>query len=465
MRYAWAVLGVICFGAFMGALNQSAVNVAFPILAETFDVSTAVIGWVTVAQLIAAVSTTTIFGRLSDIVGRRGVYIGGFWVFLLGSLLSGLAPNLSLLIAARVITGIGQAMSIANSVALVGAVFPHNRRGTAVSMVETSVSGALAIAPVAGGYLVELFGWRSVFLFSVPLALVVGLTAQRVLRASPRPSSREAFDFIGAAIFTLGMVTLLLGLTSGTRLGWTSPMVVGGLLGGLGLLVVFVLVERRIESPMIAMSLFANPVFTAANAAKVMCYLAMMSATFLAPFYYLRSLGMAPSEVGLAMLPLAVALTTASLIMGPLSDRIGDRVIRPAGMALAAIGAVILTRAEPEAGLPLVVVGFIVLMFGAGSFISPNDATIIGAAPRDRLGVAGGILAMTRSLGMILGIALAGTAIAAREPIHLAAGASDGLAFAEAFREYMWVVAALCALGTAAAMVGDQRTADKSPPH
>ena len=456
-RYRWLVLGVVCLGTFMGALDLSAVNATFPVLAAAFDTSVAVIGWVTLAHMITSTTCMTIAGRLADLVGRKRVYVAGLLVVLAGSLIAGTAQSLGWLIAARVLTGLGASMAVANSVALIGATFPADRRGTAIAMMETTVALALATGPIVGGLLADGLGWRAVFFMNWPPGLVAVALAILVLREPERPGPREGFDVLGAATFAGGMVGLLLGLTNGVSLGWGSPIVLAALGLGLALLVLFIRIERRVRHPMIALALFRHPVFAAANGAKVGCYLSLMAAMFLAPFYFQRALGLGPAQIGLAMLPFPIGLSLSSLIMGPLSDRVGWRAIAPAGMAVGAVGCLLLTRIGPEGGPAAAFAAFLVLILGLGSFISPNDSAIVGAAPRDKLGVAGGILAMTRSLGMILGIALAGTILAARQPTYLAQGVDAPAAFVAAFHDVFRLTAGACILAALASLVGGKR--------
>lgn len=452
--HAWLVLGVVCLGMLTASVDGSALNVTYPLLATTFETSAAGIGWVALANMVTSVTGLAIFGRLADVVGRKRVYVCGIVVFLLGSLLAGTAQSLAWLIGARVVSGLGTSMVIANSIALIGAAVPGNRRGTAIGMLETTVALGMASGPIIGGQAADAFGWRAVFFLSWPVGLTAAVLSVLVLREAPRQGRAARFDFLGAALFAAGMVSALLGLTNGATLGWGSPWVLGGLALGATLLALFAWVEQRVPNPMIALSLFRNPVFAAANAAKIACYLAIMAGLFLAPFYFQRALGFTAGETGRAMLPFPIALSLASLTMGPLSDRIGWRVIAPTGMVVGAVGCWLVAQIQPAGGLAVAFGAFLVMILGLASFISPNDSAIVGAAPPDQLGVASGILAVTRSLGMIVGIAVAGTLLASREPAYVAAGLDETAAFVAAFHDVFLVAAAASLLGALASLVG-----------
>ncbi|MBX5490074.1 MAG: MFS transporter [Chloroflexi bacterium] len=458
-RYPWYVLGSVCVGMVMGTFDFGALNAAYPTLAAAFDAPAAVISWVGIAYSLTSASLLAVFGRLADLVGRKRVYLLGFVVYLVGAVAASLAPGLSWLIAARALCGVGSAMLVANSIAIIGAHVPAHRRGMAIGAVETAVAVGLALGPVAGGMLAERLGWRAIFLGSWPAGLLGLLVGLIVLRETPRSGPRERFDFLGAGLFATGVVALLLGLTLGSTTGWTTPRVLAAFLAAALLLPTFVVVERRVKHPMIALSLFRHPVFAAANVAKVCCYASFMSATFLAPFYLQEVLGLAPGQVGVALAPVPIALSVSALGMGALSDRVGTRRLCVAGLLLGAIGAVLLARLAPEGGYAAAFVSLLVLVFGMGTFIAPNDSAIIGAAPRHQLGVASGILALTRSLGMILGLAIAGTVFSARQAYYLASGAGSAAAFLAAFHDVFKVVLGLCLLGVALSLVGGPRRA------
>jgi len=447
------VLAAVCVGMLTVSLDTGALNAAYPSLADAFGVPVAVISWVGIAYMITTVSSLAIYGRWADMVGRKRVFLLGYGVFIAGSLLAALAQNFIWLLAARVVVGSGAAMLIANSVAIIGADFPANRRGTAIGAMETSVAAALALGPIVGGVLVDHLSWRAIFFVNWPSGLVGLALGAMILRDGERAPKRETFDFLGAALFVAGMASFLIALTAGSTLGWDAPIVTVGLALALVLLPLFLAVEQRVPQPMLPLTLFRSRVFAAANAAKMCGYFAMMATLFTLPFYLERALGFTPAQIGVGLTPIPIALSAASLIMGPLSDRIGSQIIAPAGLAVCAVGCVLLTQVTPATGYPAVFVGVLVLTFGMGSFISPNDSAIVSAAPSDKLGVAGGILAMMRNLGMILGLAAAGTVLSARVAAYQADGLDASGAFVGAYHDFYLITAAVVVVGVVASLV------------
>ncbi len=445
-NYHWLVLGTVCLGTFMGALDGTIVNVTLPLLSNVFAVDIPTIGWVAIAYQLAATSTLSTFGRLTDIFGRRSIYIAGFAVFVVGSMLCGLANGALMLIVFRVFQGIGSAMLVANSMALVTAVFPSKQRGTAIGFLETSVSLAFTIGPTVGGILQSWLGWRSVFYVNVPVAAIGIALAYTIISDPPRQDTgaRRPLDLPGASFLAIGLTSLLLCLTRGFDgnadqefFRWLAIPALGGLL-------LFVRTEIRTADPTIDLRLFQNRVFAGANAAKVFSYTAMSSVTFLMPFYLELALGLSPTLTGLGMTAFPIALAVGSLTGGPLSDRFGSHILAPIGMIVASAGGVALTQVTPAAGYLPVMVAMFLVGLGMGLFIVPNDSAIMGAAPRDKLGVASGILATTRNLGLSSGVAFSSTLLASRQAIYLAAGLGTATAFSLAYHQVYYVTIAFC---------------------
>jgi predicted MFS family arabinose efflux permease len=340
---------------------------------------------------------------------------------------------------------------------------PANRRATAVACVETTVAVGMIVGPIAGGFLTELLSWRSIFFVNWPFGLLAFALVALVVRETPSQGHPAEFDLAGALTFGSGLVLLLVGTTLGARFGWDSPLVLGMVGASVLSLALFVRIERRAPSPMIALSLFANPVFSAANLAMVCCYVCMMSAMFLSPFYYERVLGYTPAEIGLAFLPIPIGLSISSMAMGPLADRVGTRWIAPGGLLVAAIGCLLLIRVDPAGGYPAIFVGIVTLLLGLGAFIAPINSLIIGAAPPDKLGLASGFIALSRGLGMSFGLALAASLLSARLPLYESAGLPPLEAFVSAFHDVWKAALIVCLVGAGLASVQRSRNAAPAP--
>lgn len=426
----WPVILTVCLGTFMGALDGSIVLVAYPTFTATFHVPVSLVQWVGVAYLLTSSSLVAIFGRLSDMVGHKRIYVAGFAVFLAGSVLCGAAPGVGPLIAFRVLQAVGSAMLVANSVAILSHTVGGARMGTALGILETAVSVALVVGPVVGGVLIQTFSWRMMFYINVPVAIGAMLLARRSLPPLEGRGREQRFDVAGAVTFGLGLGMLLLGASLGPVLGWTATTVDGLIAAGTVLLGVFLAIERRVRPPMLDLSLFHSRAFAGANTAKVCAYAASFTVAFVIPFYLQQVLHYKLGAVGIAMTPMPAALAAGSLLGGPLSDRVGSHVLAPLGMAVATLGGILFTLVSPAHGYWSLALAMVVMDFGMGLFIAPNDAVIMNSAPRDKQGVAGGVLAMMRSTGMIAGLTLAATILQSR----LGRAASGGVPGADAGR-------------------------------
>lgn len=443
--YQWIVLAIVCLGTFMGALDGSIVNVTLPLLSTIFSVDIPTIGWVAIAYQLATISTLGTFGRMTDLFGRRVIYLSGFVVFIVSSALCGISNGATMLIAFRAMQGVGAAMLTANSMALITSVFPGKQRGTAIGFLETSVSLAFTIGPTIGGVLQSALGWRSIFYVTVPVALVGFILAFIVVNDTTRSGSaprRRSLDLPGAILLAVSLTSVMLVLTglageAASTFRWLAlPAVVA--------VVLFIIVEKRTKDPTIDLGLFGIKVFAWANLAKMFSYTAMSSVTFLMPFYLQRSLGMSPTVTGLAMTSFPIALAIGSMTGGPLSDQFGSRILAPIGMIIASLGGLILTRVVPDSGYLPVGIALFLVGLGMGLFIVPNDSAIMGSAPTDKLGVASGILAISRTLGLSSGVAFAGTILATRSLVYANLPVAAPVQFALAFHDVYAITIGLC---------------------
>jgi len=417
----WLVFIAIGTGSFMVALDGSVVNAILPVLRDTFSSNVATIEWVVTVYLLVLSGLLLSFGRLGDLRGHRSLYILGFVVFVASSALCGLAWSAGMLIFFRGLQAIGGALLASNSPAIVTGNFPAEQRGRAFGLVSMMTYLGLTVGPSLGGWLTHAFGWRTVFYINVPVGLLA-LTLSLLFIPKDLPSeSGKRFDLPGAAVFLAALTLLLLGLNKGADLGWTSSSVLGLMAGALIFMAVFVLIERRSPHPMLDLNLFRVPLFSTSTLGAILNYICLFSITFLMPFYLIQGRGLNPAQAGLLLTVQPVMMAIAAPVSGAFSDRIGSRRPGMIGMGVLAVGLLLLSRLDAESGLWLAVLGLVVAGTGTGMFISPNTSALMGAAPRDRQGIASGVLATARNFGMVLGIGLA----AAIFTTHLALNTTD----------------------------------------
>ena len=418
----WLVLAAVGAGSFMAALDGSVVNTILPVIQNAFHSSVPAVEWIVTVYLLALSGFLLTFGRLGDLRGHKNVYIWGFGIFILSSALCGSTRSVEMLIICRGVQAIGGAMLASNAPAILTGNFPASQRGRALGLVSMMTYLGLTVGPSLGGWLAEAVSWRTIFYINVPVgALALTLSLVFIPKGESHDSSQK-FDLAGAVLFMVGLSALMLGLNQGAQWGWTSLPVIGLLLAAILILTVFVLVERRSPAPMLDLSLFRVPLFSAATASAVLNYICVYTITFLMPYYLIQGRGLNPAQAGLLLTAEPIVMAIAAPISGAYSDRIGSRWPGMAGMALMGLGLFLLaglgaTTSLVFAGLALAVAGL-----GTGMFISPNTSALMGSAPKQRQGIASGVQAAARNVGMVLGIGLSG-AIFTTHLAHNAPGA------------------------------------------
>lgn len=455
---AWVLIAV-GLGTFMSALDGSVVNAILPVMRDVLRTDVATIEWVVTVYLLTVSGLLLGFGRLGDVRGHKDVYVLGFGGFVLSSALCGLAPGVHALIAFRALQAVGAAMLFANSPAILTKSFPPERRGRVLGLQAMMTYLGLTIGPSLGGWLTQHFGWRAVFYINVPVGLLaVGLSLRFVPRDVPAAGG-EPFDWTGAVLFLSGLVALLLGLNQGHAWGWSSPGILVLLAAAAVLLGVFLRVERRGRAPMLDLSLFRHPTFSAATTSALLNYICLYSLLFLLPFYLLQGRGMNPAQAGLLLTAQPAVMMVVAPVSGSLSDRIGSRWPAMVGMAVLAGGLLLLSRLGPATPLAHVALGLAVCGLGTGIFIAPNNSALMGAAPRHRQGIASGVLATARNVGMVLGVGLAGAIFTTM--LEGQAEPDSAGALAHAVGRGLAVASALAVLGVLSAAVRARPSGDE----
>jgi EmrB/QacA subfamily drug resistance transporter len=401
----WWILTAVAFGSIMTPLDGSIVNVALPAMSAALRADITAVEWVATAYLLVVGTTVLTWGRLGDLVGLKRIYLAGLSLFSLGSLLCGLSHTLGLLVLWRVLQAVGGGMLLSVGPGIITEAFPPGELGQALGWNGVVVALGLALGPTLGGLLTGTLGWEWIFFVNVPVGIAGVLWGARIL---PEAAGRvaEPFDIPGAVLAAVAFLGILTALSLGPGAGFGSALVVGLFaVGGLGL-AAFVLRELRYRYPMLDPMLFANRVFAAASTATLLNFLAQFAVTFLMPFYLETLRALTPEQAGLLLTAFPLIMMLTAPVAGRLSDRVGTRWLATAGMAVQIVALLLIGHlglSDP----PLRIAAELAL-FGAGNglFTAPNNSAVMGAAPGRRRGIAGGVLAMTRYLGMALGIGL-----------------------------------------------------------
>jgi len=413
----WWVMLSVAMGVFLSTIDGSIVNVSLPTLEHELNASFATVQWVVVSYLLVVTSLMLGVARLADMIGKRRIYLAGMLIFTTASVLCGLSPDIRTLISFRALQGIGAACMQALGMAIVTEAFPASERGRALGIMGTVVSVGISLGPTLGGFLIGAVGWRAIFLVNLPVGVVGFLLARRFV-PDLRPSERQRFDFAGAGIMFLTLVALALGLTFGPTVGWREPVILGLLAAAAVGFLAFLLVEGRSHQPMVDLRLFRDPLFSISLLTGFMVF-NVIAGTFVLPFYLELVKGFNPQRVGLFLTVVPAALGLTAPFAGMLSDRYGSRGISLIGLLVVAGACLSIATLREDTSTVGYIVRLLPLGFGAGLFQSPNNSAIMGAAPRERLGVVSGLLALSRTLGQVTGIPLIGAIFASRV-LHVA---------------------------------------------
>ena len=414
-NYKWWAVSAMAMSVLMTVADFTSVGIAMPTISDEFDSDLPTVQWLAAGQLVAISAVLLPLGRLSDMIGRKKVYLWGLVIFVLCAGLASASPNLGVLILLRVLQGLGLGMVFSNQVAIMASVFPQRERGKILGVHITLVGLGTVIGPALGGLLVDVFGWRSVFLINVPWGLMailpclLVLDESRLRQASPG-SLGGRFDLVGAVLSTVALLAFILAVTNGQRLGWDSPLIVTALIGCLVLLGAFIRWELRSPSPMLDLTLFKNRVFSMGVAARYISFLTVASSVFLIPFYLQGVAGYSPTKSGLIVTTMPMGMVALGSIGGHLSDKFGWRPFNVAGAAIAAMGFLLFFRASEDTPLALIILALFLQGGGAGMFNAANSSSVLGAVERARYGIASALLDLMRNSANVTGIAV-GTVI------------------------------------------------------
>lgn len=412
--YRWFVVGTVCVGSLLGQIDSSMTQMLLPRLEVEFDARLSSVSWVAVSYLLAQASFIPIFGRLTDMFGHKLLYVGGFLLFIIGSGLCGFATSLPLLIAFRVLQGLGAALITANSTAIVIMVAGTEERGRALGLQSAAQAVGLCAGPAVGGLVLDTLGWHWAFWINVPVGLAAVVLAWLVVpRTELRPDPGR-FDWWGAMLIAPALTAVMAVLNEGHAWGFASPALIGCLVLALVLLTLFVRAERGAGAPLLDLGLLAKPAFLLGNVASFLAYASLFGLFFLIPFTFVRVYDDSALQAGLRLSILPVVLGLLAPLGGWLYDRLGARIPACGGalVCLGGLGLLFVFLDGTARSLPLVMLALALVGVGQGLFISPNNSAIMAAAPAEETGQAASVLNVMRLIGISAGIAGASTLLA-----------------------------------------------------
>lgn len=406
--YRWTALSVTTVGALLASIQGSALLIALPNILTDLKVGFLTIMWVLLGYLLMTTVATPIVGRLADIWGRKRLYNSGFLLFSLGSLIAGLAqPQFhgADIIFGRLVQGLGGALLVTNSTAIVTDAFRKGQVGLGLGVNQIAGAAGFLIGPIVGGLLTE-WSWRWVFLFNVPLGIFGALWGIWRLREPVRPMDKQRIDWFGSVTLTIGLACVLLALSMLAFPMLPQPAIIALFVIGIVSLILFGVIEPRIQQPIVQLRLFKERLFLFANLSGLLNGIARGAVLFLLIFFLQGPYGKDPLTAGLMLIPFGAAFMIIGPLSGRLSDRMGSRLLAPIGLAISALGLLGLATVTPETPYWLLSAYMALMGGGSGFFVSPNTNAIMSAVEPHTRGAAAGILNMLNNTGQMLSIAI-----------------------------------------------------------
>ncbi|MGI5185136.1 DHA2 family efflux MFS transporter permease subunit [Dactylosporangium sp. CA-152071] len=441
------VLTATILGSGIAAIDATVVGIALPAIGRSFDTDLETLQWVVTSYTLALAGLLLIAGALGDRYGRRKIFLVGVVWFAVASVLCGAAPDAPTLIAARALQGVGAALLTPGSLAILQASFRPEDRSRAIGAWSGLGGVATAIGPFLGGWLVGAASWRLIFAINVPIAAAVVLLTWRHVPESRDTTATGRVDVPGGTLVTLGLIGITYGLIEGHSLGWTSPLVLTALVGGVLMLGAFVWWERRTAHPMLPLDLFASPQFSATNVVTFVVYGAIGGALFLLPIQLQQVAGYSALQAGVSLLPVTVIMLLLSARSGALASRIGPRLQMSAGPVVVGLGMALFARIDASGSyVTSVLPAVVVLGLGLATTVAPLTSTALSSARSSHAGMASAVNNdVARAAGLIavavLPAAAGITGTAYLDPPRLSAG----------FHTAVLICAALCLLAAAVA--------------
>lgn len=449
--YPWLVLTVTSLGAFLIMVNIGSLNVALPEVSRHFHADALTSSWILLSFMLVNTILILVFGQVSDIFGRKKLYLSGMALFTLASLAIGFAPNAGVLIALRVVQAAGGAFVIVNTTALITDAFPANRLGTGLGINVLTASAAQLLGPVVGGLIAGSWGWRWVFWFNVPIGIIAVLWGSWVLRPAAARPVRERVDGLGGVLIFIALGGLVMALSESGDLGWSSSTVDIGLLLFAVFAPLFIWRERRAPSPLMDLQLLRNRAFLMPNLATFLNSFARSAVVLLFALFFQFAYSMSAFEAGLRVLPSVIGMLIMSPVAGFLTRRYSTKLLASTGLLISMAGLLLLLfSVSPDLSYGLIAAAMLLVGCGAGLFLTPNTTDIMSSVPSHRRGVANGLRSMLGNMGQVLSTAvtlmIVGIGLPSRLKDVLYSGAAADLTRPDLIliiHGYRWAIAAL----------------------
>lgn len=464
MARRWWTLVAVGLATFMTYLDNNVTNVAIPTIQRSLHLSIAGLEWVVSSYVLVFAGLLLAGGRIADVYGRRRLYFAGLTVFTLSSLAAGLAGSGGVLIGARVVQGLGAALLVPTTLAIIMATFRDARERTAAIGIWTAIGAmALAFGPLIGGFISQHLHWGWIFFINVPVGIIALAIAAVTMEESREVTAQRRLDLPGIATSSIALLSLTYALIEGHDKGWTSPIILGAFALAAVAAAMFVAVESRAGHPMVELALFRSRAFSGGTATMMLWAFGIFGIYFFTSIYLQDILGFSPTKAGLAFVPMALCLAATASLAGPLHTRFGAHRMVAAGMAVMAVGLYLFSALGAGATFASLMPGFLLFGFGSGLMQVPLTNAVLHGQPPERSGVASALLNASREVAGLLGITVIGAVLRSRQGDALRHGTAPSGAFLDGYHAGLLVTVALVAAGAVISYLALRQAAVPTP--
>jgi EmrB/QacA subfamily drug resistance transporter len=462
MPRRWWTLVAVSLATFMTYLDNNVTNVAIPTIQRDLHLSIAGLEWVVSSYILMFAGLLLAGGRLADVFGRRRLFFIGLSIFTVASLGAGLAGSGAVLIAARLVQGLGAALVVPTTLAIIMATFTDQKERTRAIGTWAAIGAlALAVGPLIGGFISQHLHWGWIFFINVPVGVATFAIALYSMQESRDPAVERRLDIPGLITSALALFALTYALIEGHDKGWTSVQILGSLALAAIAAIVFVVIESRTEQPMVNLSLFRSRVYSGGTAVMMLWAFGVFGIYFFTSIYLQTILGFSPTKAGLAFVPMALCMAVSAVLAAPISARIGAHRSVAIGMAIMAGGLYLFFRLGADATFASLVPGFVLFGAGAGLMQVPLTNAILHSQPTERSGIASALLNSSREVAGLLGITVIGAILRTRESVALRHGVAPGHAYLDGYHTGLLVTIALVAAGSVLGYLALRRTSQQ----
>ena len=463
MARRWWALVAVGLATFMTYLDNNVTNVAIPTIQRSLHLSIAGLEWVVSSYVLVFAGLLLAAGRIADVYGRRRLFFAGTVVFTLASLAAGLAGSGGVLIGARVIQGLGAALLVPTTLAIIMATFKDARERTAAIGVWTAIGAmALAFGPLIGGFISQHLHWGWIFFINVPVGVIALTIAALAMDESRDTSAERRLDIPGMVTSSIALFSLTYALIEGHDRGWTSALILAAFVLAAVALAAFVAIEARSKQPMVDLTLLRSRVFGGGTVTMMLWAFGIFGIYFFTSIYLQDILGFSPTKAGLAFVPMALCLAAAAGAAGPVYARLGAHRTVALGMAVMAVGLYLFSVLGADATFASLMPGFVLFGAGAGLMQVPLTNAVLHGQPPERSGIASALINATREVAGLFGITVIGAILRARQGEALRHGTAPGNAFLDGYHAGLMVTVVLVAAGAVISFLALRRIQDQA---